>query len=340
MVDPAQEAAVPHAAGTGDDRSTGDTHTGVPPRLDVGARPAVEVADWLRGRLRDHGTAELLVPDPDEGTDGWPGEPRPDGSPRLDLRAWLDLADAVGARLRTPRPHRPRPDAGHAPARLRLRFERRSGEAELHADGGRAPGRYAADGDFARVRKMALPGFVLPLLDALAFAAPRPPERVLVAGCHRGDELEALARATPPVPPERVTGVDRQADALDEARRRHPRARFLDADLAALPGELGRFDLIVAIGVLQSPELDGPALLRSLVRDHATAAGGLVVGLPCSRFVGGEVVWGARTRNHAEIDLSLVVRDLAGHRRYLHQQGYRTRIGGRYDLLLTARREG
>lgn len=311
-----------------------DDPAGHPPRLDVGARPAVEVAHWLRDRLHEHEGAELLVPDPDDGEDGWPGEPRPDGTPRLGLRAWLDLADAVGARLRTPRPH-----LGTGPARLRLRFERLAGEADLHADGGRPSDRYGADGDFARVRKMALPGFVLPLLEALAFAAPRAPERVLVAGCHRGDELEALAQATPPVPPERVTGVDRQPDALAEARRRHPRARFLDADLTALPAGLGRFDLIVANCVLQSPELDGPAVLRSLVRDHATPAGGLVVGLPCSRFVGGEVVWGARTRNYAETDLSRVVRDLAGHRRYLHQQGYRTRIGGRYDLLLAARRE-
>lgn len=335
MDDRAQDAA-PDAAGGGSD---GDPRPDDPPRLEVGARPVTEAARWLRDRLREHGVAELLVPDPDEGPGGWPGEPRPDGSARLDLRAWLDLADAVGARLRTPRPHPPRPDVGPGPARLRLRFERLAGEADLHADGGRPADRYAADGDFARVRKMALPGFVLPLLDALAFAAPRAPERVLVAGCHRGDELDALAQATPPVPPERVTGVDRQQDALAEARRRHPRARFVNADLAALPAELGRFDLIVAIGVLQSPELDGPAVLRSLVRDHAAPIGGLVMGLPCSRFVDGEVVWGARTRNYAETDLSLVVRDLAGHRRYLHQQGYRTRIGGRYDLLLTARRE-
>lgn len=315
-------------------RTAADAAAADPPRLEVGARPVVAVARWLRDRLRDRGVAELLVPDPDDGADGWPGEPRSDGTARLGLRAWLDLGDAVGARLHAPRPH-----PGPGPARLRLRFEQLAGEADLHAGGGRPRDRYGAGRDFARLRKMALPGFVLPLLDALAFAAPRASERVLVAGCHRGDELEALAQATPPVPPERVTGVDRQPDALDEARRRHPRARFLDADLTALPAELGRFDLIVVVGVLQSPELDGPALLRALVRDHATPTGGLVVGLPCSRLVGGEVVWGARTRNFAEIDLSLVVRDLAGHRRYLHQQGYRTRIGGRYDLLLTARRE-
>ncbi len=303
------------------------------PRLDVGARSVAEIARWLGPRLRERGVAELTIPDPDEDGAAWPGEARPDGTPRRALRDWLDLADALGARLRTPRPL---PGAG--PDRLVATFERLAGEAELHADGGRPPDRYACGGAFARLRKMALPGFALPLLDALAFAAPRPPRRVLIAGCHRGDELEALAEAFPDPSPERIVGVDRRDDALAEARRRHPRACFVQADLAALPAELGRFELIVAIDVLQSPELDGPAVLRTLVRDHAAAAGGLVIGLPCSRLVDGEVIWGARTRNFAETDLSLLVRDLAGHRRYLHQQRYRTRIGGRYDLLLTARR--
>jgi hypothetical protein len=314
------------------DRPEGRAGGGVP-RREVGGGSIVEVARWLAARLTERGAAELVVPDPDA-ADAWPGEPRPDGVPQRGLRDWLDLADAVGARLRVPRPL-----PGSDPPLLLARFERLAGEADVHADGGRPPDRYAPGRDFARLRKMALPGFVLPLLDAVAFAAPGTPKRVLVAGCHRGDELDALARAAPPVQPERIVGVDRQEEALAEARRRHPRARFLHADLRALPADLGRFELIVAIGVLQSPELDGPALLRALVGDHAAGAGGLVLGLPCSRLVDGQVLWGARTRNYAETDLSRVVRDLAGHRRYLHQHGYRTRIGGRYDLLLTARRD-
>ena len=301
-----------------------------------GASPDVaELAEQIRRRLRSAGVAHVLVPDPDEATEPFPGEPGPDGVPHRSLRDWLDLAEAVGARMRTPRPV-PASD----PPRLLVGFERATGASDLHADGGRPPDRYGVQRDFSRLHKMALPGFLLPLLDALAFAAPRGAERVLVLGCHRGDELAALAQATPPIPPEAVVGIDRQADALDEARRRHPGARFLRADANDLPADLGRFDLILVIDVLQSPELDGPATLARLVRDHASGGGGLVVGLPCSRLVDRQIVWGARTRNYAEVDLSLVVRDLAGHRRYLHQHGYRTRIGGRYDLLLAGRREG
>lgn len=313
------------------------------PTFDASTMPVEAIAERLRRHLAQEGRADLLIPDPDDGEGLWPGEPRADGAPRRDWRAWLDLADAVGARMLTPRPI-----DGPGPRRLRLPYVLLRSESEVHADGGRPDGRYAPERAFARLRKHEHPGFLLPFLDAVAFAAPQAHGRVLVVGCHRGDEVEALTRLRPPVSPTRVTGLDREAAALDEARRRFPAARFVQTDLrdAAFPSDVTsgpdrdrRFDLILAIDVLQSPDIDGPAVLRTLVRELAAPSGGLVVGLPCSRFRGGQVVWGARTRNFAEVDLSLVVRDLAGHRRYLHQQGYRSRIGGRYDLLLTARRD-
>jgi hypothetical protein len=303
-----------------------------PPTLDATDAPLSDLTDPVAAALEAHGAVDLIVPDPDAHAGAWPGERRADGAVQRSWRDWCDLADAVRARLGTPTRL-----VGDGPARCRVRLERLASEASFHDDDDRAT-RYRPDGAFARLRKMELPGFLLPLREALRFAAPTPPATVLVLGCHRGDEVEVVRRLHPGARPPDVVGVDANAEALAEARRSHPSATFVRADVRELPADLGRFDLIVAIAILQSPELDGPAILRSLVRDHATPAGGLVIGLPASRFRDGEVLWGARTRNFAEADLSLVVRDLAGHRRYLHQHGYRTRIGGRYDLLLAARR--
>lgn len=306
-----------------------------PPPLDLTRTPWSAVLDRIRARLARDGRVDLLVRDPDADPGRWRGEAAEGEPPHLGVRDWIDLAEGLSARLRTPRP-----DVGATPRTVLLTLDRLGDEADLH---GRDPHRYARDGAFARVRKSALPGFLLPLSDALRFARGDEPdaagcERVLVVGCHHGDELAVLGASEPPVHPRQVVGIDVREDALAIARERWPDAAFLGADAGDLPADLGRFELIVAIAVLQSPELDGPAVLRSLVRDHATPAGGLVIGLPASRFRDGEVLWGARTRNFTQPDLSLVVRDLAGHRRYLHQHGYRTRIGGRYDLLLAARR--
>jgi len=294
------------------------------------------VVAWLTARLAMHEAVTLTVQDPDTRPEAWPGERNEAGEPYRDWRVWLDLADGVAAHLATPRPD---PDEPHA---LRLTFRARGGEADLH-DPSRPHGeRYAASSAFAQLDKTDHPGFLLPLLDAVRFAAPQPPDRVLIVGCFDGDELAALTHPPLAWSPTRMVGVDRDARALQRAMERFPVATFLHADLAQLedrPLDVGRFDLILAIGVLNSPSLDGARTLAHLVRNHAHASGGVIVGLPASRLLDGAVVWGARTRNYRETDLSLVVRDLAGHRRYLHQHGYRTRITGRYDLLLTGRRD-
>jgi hypothetical protein len=261
---------------------------------------------------------ELEVADPDA-----PGGPVAGG-----WRGWCDLAEALGCRLEAPAPL----GAG----RVRLRLRALPAEAGWHAAAGAAPEvRYADPGGFAAVRKLDHPGFALPLLEALDRVRPPDRGRVLVLGCHRGDEIAAIAALEPPPLDLEVVGVDRAAAPLAEARARFPAARFVQADVAALPDDVGRFDLIVAVALLQSPAIDDRALLRSLVQRRLTPTGGLLLGVPNSRFRGPDVVWGARTRNYAAPDLSLAVNDLAVYRRYLHQHGFRTHVGGRYDLLLT-----
>ncbi|MEX2502496.1 MAG: class I SAM-dependent methyltransferase [Trueperaceae bacterium] len=341
-----------------------------------GTASLAELIPRLAERLTRRGFAEAIVEDPDRRPDAWAGEPDAHGVPHRDLRAWVDLAELLGARLATPRP-------GPRPGTLRLLFTAAGGEASFHAakrpqaephaapctapnattttpDGSpphAGDARYAADADFARLRKHEHPAFLLPLAEAIAFAAgrdrpepawapwpedgppPAPPARTLLLGCHRADELHALRFAIPDLDLATVTGVDRDRSALADAARHWSHARFVPGDAAALPAALGRFDLIVTIGLLQSPGLDARAALRAWLRHHATEAGGLVLGLPNGRFVGGRPVRGARTRNARQTDLSLLVRDLAGHRRYLQQHRYRCRIGGRDELLLAARRE-
>ncbi len=310
----------------------------LPPTLEVGARPLVEVLGWLRATLAASGAApgsvaaELVVPDPDAGVDRWPGAARPDGAPQRGWRAWVDLAAAVGCVIGTPAPL--------GDGRVRVPFRPLGGEAPWHADGAGgavdAAARYAAPDGFAAVRKLEDPGFLAPLLEALERVRPPDGGRVLVLGCHRGDEVAALGWLEPAPLDLEVVGVDHAAAPLAEARRRFPGATFLEADVGALPDDLGRFDLVVGIAVLQSRGVDDRALVRRLVQHHLTPDGALLLGVPASRFRAFEVVWGARTRNFRAPDLSLVVQDLATYRRYLHQHRFRTHVGGRYDLLLTA----
>ena len=301
---------------------------GTTPRLVVETRPLIEVLRWARAALAGGATVlELDVPDPDVVEGVWPGAPRPDGAPQRSWRAWLDFADLLGCRCHTP--------TRSSEGSLRLRFSRLGPEAPWHR-GASGPGRYADEAGFGAVRKLEQPGFLLPLLAALERARPVDGGRVLVLGCHRGDEIEALSWLDPPARDLRVVAVDHAQEPLAQARERFPGATFLEADVDDLPADLGRFHLVLAVAVLQGPAVDDKRLLRRLVQHHLEPRAGLVLGLPNSRFVGGEVLWGARTRNYREPDLSLLVRDLAAYRRYLQQHGFVTHIGGRYDLLLSA----
>ena len=303
--------------------------------------PLIAIVRHLR-ELLDAGATQpcIEVPDPDLGRGCYPGERVGPGETLVHrpLRGWCDLAEGLGCRLLLPRAV----DATH----VALRFERLGSEAPWHVEGRGAQGeaetrheRYGASSAFARVRKLEDPGFLLSFLEALGRVPLSPGARVLDLGVNRGDELAAFAWLSEP-PDVTFVGVDHSPSALAEARARFPdpRHQFHEADLNALPAGLGRFSLVVSVGTLQSPGVDDHALLRRLVQEHLEPDASLLLGFPNSRFRDGEVVYGARVRNLREPDLSLLVKDLSFYRRYLHQHGFRTFLGGKYDLLLTATR--
>lgn len=276
----------------------------------------------LRRELQAAGEASLLVPDPDQGAGLYAGEAGPAGLHRP-WAVWTDLADLLDAHLLIPG----RVEEG-AGARVRLTFRRRAGPLQTAQD-------YGPAAEFARVDKLEDPIFLLTLVEALRRAAPPAGGRVLSLGVGLGRELDALALVFPGLTLE-VLGLDANASALEVAQARHPQYIFLTQDVNALPADLGRFDLVLALSLLQSPRVDMNQVLRSLYRQHLTPAGGLVLGFPNARYSGGELSYGSRMRNFARPDLSLLFADVAQARRFLHKHGYKVFVTGKYEVLVTA----
>lgn len=307
--------------------------------LDLAAAALLEVIAAIEGRLAA-GAAVVVVwaLDPDRGRGCYAGERVEHGGRSLvhrPLRVWVELADRLGLRLGTPRVLEP--------PLIELRFEvlaRDRRAIELSSAGEDRREKYGRDSEFARICKAEEPSFVLDFADALERVAPAEDARILALGVNAGDELglildlrpELRARAS-------FVGVDHSASALAHARARFPEARhrFVEADLNEL-GELalGRFDLVIAMSVLQSPGVDDRALLRGVVQRELGPRGAVIVGLPNCRYCDGELVHGARTRNYSQPELSLVVKNLAYYRRYLQQHRRRVFVTGRHELLLTA----
>ena len=269
---------------------------------------------------------EFCALDPDRGRGRYAGEAI-DGCVHRPWRTWHDLAERRGLRMLTPR--------AAEPPMIELRFE------PLVRTRGRDPDvaeRYGAGSTYARSSKAEDPSFVLDLADALGRIALPPAPRILSLGINAGDEI-ALARAlSPALAAARVTGVDHSASALAIARARLGDGVELHAaDLGAIGAlGLGRFDLVLAINVLQSSSLDDRALLRRVVQDHLATAGAVILGLPNCRYVDGEVEYGARMVNFRQPELGLAIKDLAFYRKYLQQHHRRVFVTGKHYLLVTA----
>lgn len=270
----------------------------------------------------------FAVLDPDRGRGCYAGERvELDGVAHVHRpwRVWIELADRLGLRLRTPRLL----DDGL----VELGFERLGPTARWTAA---APERYGADSEYARIAKAEEPGFVLDLATALARCALPPRPRVLDLGVNDGDELALVTALAPGLAGAHFVGVDHSGSALAIAQVRFPDAAFHQADLGALaPLGLGRFDLVIALGTLQSASVDDRALLRTVVQDHLTPTGAVILGVPNCRYAGGELVHGARIKNLREPELGLVVKDVAFYRKYLQQHGRRVFVTGHHTLLVT-----
>lgn len=271
------------------------------------------------------------VLDPDLGRGKYAGELVEHAGARYvhrPFRVWVDLAERLGLRLATPRAAG---DGLIALAFERIEPMRRSAAGTAARVTDDATERYGQATDYARVAKLEDPGFVLDLQLALNRARLSAAPRVLDLGVNTGDELRLIQRAAPGA---QVVGVDHSASALAEARRRFPSFEFVEADIAKLP-DLGRFDLVISLNTLQSGGLDDRAVLRQVVQRHLAPDGAVILGLPNSRYAGGEVSYGARMKNFREPELGLLIKDVAFYRKYLQQHDRQVFVTGKHYILVT-----
>ncbi|WP_233554564.1 class I SAM-dependent methyltransferase [Deinococcus cavernae] len=291
------------------------------PEFTFTTEPMAVILPRLRQALEQHGSVVFLAPNPDTGLGRYAGEVTAAGLHRP-LSAWVDLADLLEAHLFTPEIV--------SDTQIRVQFQQYAPVPSPDDSG------YGPDGDWARVDKLEDPVFVLTFVEALRRVNPPPGGRVLALGVNGGRELDALNIAFPERPFE-VVGVDIEPAALKAAKRCHPNWQFRVLDVNTLPNPaLGKFDLIVALSLLQSPGVTQDVLLSNLRKYHLRPTGGLVLGFPNARYRDGHLSYGARMRNFARPDFSLLMADVTNARRGLQKHGFKVFVTGKYEVLLTA----
>lgn len=299
--------------------------------------PLLEILAFVQARLAaGAGAVAFWVIDPDLGRGRHAGEAVEHGGERFlhrSWRVWAELAERLQLRLLTPR-------QGGALVRIALEP---LGPIERWAAGAPdapASERYGPGSPWARISKLEEPGFVLDFAEALARAAPAPGARVLDLGVNTGDELALLWHLAPALRDTATfVGIDHSAAALAVARARFPGpgVQLILGDLNRLAElALGRFDLVISLSTLQSAGIDDREVLRRVVQDHLAPAGAVILGLPNSRYAGGELEYGARMRNFRQPELGLLVKDVAFYRKYLQQHHRQVFVTGKHYLLVTA----
>ena len=254
------------------------------------------------------------------------------------LRAWVELAELLGCRMHVPEKV--------GASLLHITYEKLAKKESFHtANVKRKEEKYGSDSVFAKIHKMEEPAFFCYYRQALENVNIMQRKRILNLGVNRGDEFEVIKKLVGKecFSQMELVGIDHSQSALDEAKAHFicDNVRFFAQDINDLDTlDLGRFDLLISIGTLQSPGINYKKLLMDLVQNHLSENAALILGFPNGRWIGGELLYGAKVPHYAMSEMGLVLSDIIFAKKYLQQKKFRVTVTGKQYLFVTATKIG
>ena len=246
------------------------------------------------------------------------------------LKSWIDLAELLHCKMSVPK------EVGHI---LQITYTKLSKDS-FHSDR-KETEKYGIDSTFAQIHKMEEPSFLYYYIQALQNVKVAKRIEILNLGVNRGDEFEVIKNLLNIKEYERLslTGIDHSQTAIDYATQLFEKDKytFYAHDINEIDTlELEQFDLLISIGTLQSPSIDFKPFFMKLVQHYLKKDSAIILGFPNSRWIGGEMVYGAKAPNYAMSEMSLVLNDVMFCKKYLQQKKYRVTVTGKHYLFLTA----
>ncbi|MDK9692892.1 MAG: class I SAM-dependent methyltransferase [Sulfurimonas sp.] len=227
-----------------------------------------------------------------------------------------------------------------------LRFQKLSQKSSFHNSDDASSEKYGVESAFFAIDKTKEFSFLYHYQKALEFVDVKSKKRVLNLGINRGDEFEVIKEMLGCDAFEAIefVGIDYSASAIEYAKEAFcadKNVSFFCHDINKLEElNLGRFDLIISIGTLQSSNIEFNATFMSLYQNFLADGGAIVLGFPNCRWIDGEMIYGAKAPNYPFSELSLVLKDIHFCKKYLQQKKYRAVITGKDYLFLSARKIG
>ncbi|WP_321777322.1 methyltransferase domain-containing protein [Sulfurimonas sp.] len=205
--------------------------------------------------------------------------------------------------------------------------------------------KYGVDSEFFSIDKTKQFSFLYYYQQALRFINIKDKKRILNLGINRGDEFKVIKEmlGVDEFKDKEFVGIDYSTSAIKFAKNDFDdkNISFIRHDINALDElNLGKFDLIISIGTLQSSNINFNSTFMSIYQNYLKKDGAIILGFPNCRWIDAEMIYGAKAPNYAFSEMSLVLKDIHFCKKYLQQKKYRVVITGKDYLFLTARKIG
>ncbi|MFA6189714.1 MAG: methyltransferase domain-containing protein [Sulfuricurvum sp.] len=297
-------------------------------------QPLNNILTWATESLKESDTLTFEILNPDIGRGSYAGE-----SVTIDdvtyvyrsYKALSDLGEILFCRMLTPK--------SVSEHTVQITYEKLDLNDSFHHSDAKEE-KYGVESRFSAIHKNEEPAFLSPYLRALRSVKVGEKKRILNLGINTGDEFDLIRTILPSETYEKIelVGIDHSSSAI-----KHARARFSEGnatfyvhdinDLSSL--DLGRFDLIITIGTLQSPGIEFKPLFMKLVQEYLTPDGALILGFPNCRWMGGEMIYGAKAPNYPYSEMTLLYKDVYYCKKYLQQKKFRVTLTGKDYVFLT-----
>ena len=253
-------------------------------------------------------------------------------------KAWVDLAELFLCRMLTP--------VEETEHLIRLRFEVLDIKDSFHLSTATSlQEKYGVGSQFAQIYKNEEPAFLYYYKQALENVKVGKRLRILDLGVNSGDELQLIKNLLTEEEYAKIefVGIDYSSSAIAEAQKRFPEdnVRFIEHDINKLDElDLGKFDLIISIGTFQSPGIEFKPFFMSLVQNYLNEDGAIILGFPNCRWMGGEMIYGAKVPHYNFSEMGLMYSDVIYCKKYLQQKKFRVTLTGRDYVFLTGTKIG
>lgn len=222
---------------------------------------------------------------------------------------------------------------------IKIRFKKLDIDNSFHKEFENVEKKYGKNSIFSTINKNNHASFLIHYLKALENVNLDKRIKILNLGVNNGEEFDVIRQYTKNFENLELIGVDYCSSAIKQAKE-----NFSDKNITFLEGDinnleelnLGKFDLIITIGTLQSSNIDFNKSFMNIVQNSLKKDGAMIIGFPNCRWIDGEMIYGAMAKNYNFSEMSVLYKDVNFCKKYLQQKKFRVTITGKDYIFLTA----